>query len=96
MYLYFVYLQDKLHQNIGRRRSLVSIGTHDLDTISGPFTYEALSPDDIKFIALNQTESHTATELMEIFKDTHLKPYLPIIKDSPVYPVIFDRYMIFV
>ena len=68
----------------------MSIGTHDLDTICGPFVYEALPPDDIKFIALNQTESHTAAELMEIFKDTHLKPYLHIIKDSPLYPVIFD------
>lgn len=27
--------QDKLHQNICRKRTLVAIGTHDLDTISG-------------------------------------------------------------
>ena len=37
-----------------RRRSLVSIGTHDLDTVEGPFTYEALPPEDIKFKPLNQ------------------------------------------
>ena len=37
----FIDLQDKLHQNIGRRHSLVSIGTHDLDTIKGPFLYDA-------------------------------------------------------
>lgn len=90
VYASFIDLQDKLHQNIGRRRSLVSIGTHDLDTITGPFRYEALPPNEIKFIALNQAESHTAAELMEIFKETHLKPYLAIIKDSPLYPVIFD------
>jgi phenylalanyl-tRNA synthetase beta chain len=36
----FIDLQDKLHQNICRRRTLVAIGTHDLDTIEGPFTYE--------------------------------------------------------
>lgn len=35
----FIDLQDKLHQNICRRRTLVAIGTHDLDTIQGPFTY---------------------------------------------------------
>ena len=34
-----------------RRRTLVSIGTHDLDTAEGPFTYEALQ---IKFKPLNQ------------------------------------------
>jgi phenylalanyl-tRNA synthetase beta chain len=35
----FIDLQDKLHQNICRKRTLVAIGTHDLDTIQGPFTY---------------------------------------------------------
>jgi phenylalanyl-tRNA synthetase beta chain len=29
----FIELQDKLHENICRRRTLVAIGTHDLDTI---------------------------------------------------------------
>ncbi len=38
----FMDLQDKLHQNIGRRRTLCAIGTHDLDTLKPPFTYEAL------------------------------------------------------
>ena len=37
----FIDLQDKLHQNICRRRSLVAIGTHDLSKIEGPFTYDA-------------------------------------------------------
>nr|CAB3244784.1 phenylalanine--tRNA ligase beta subunit [Phallusia mammillata] len=88
----FIDLQDKLHQNIGRKRSLVSIGTHDLDTIEGPFTYDAKSPEDIKFIALNQNKEHTAPELMEMYsKDSHLRFYLPIIRDSPVYPVIYDK-----
>ncbi|KAF2325658.1 hypothetical protein GH714_032296 [Hevea brasiliensis] len=40
----FIDLQDKLHQNICRRRTLVAIGTHDLDTLQGPFTYEILPP----------------------------------------------------
>jgi phenylalanyl-tRNA synthetase beta chain len=29
----FINLQDRLHQNLCRQRSLVAIGTHDLDTI---------------------------------------------------------------
>ena len=29
----FIDLQDKLHQNLARRRTLASIGTHDLDTV---------------------------------------------------------------
>ncbi|XP_073817618.1 phenylalanine--tRNA ligase beta subunit [Musca autumnalis] len=87
----FIDLQDKLHQNICRKRTLVAIGTHDLDTIQGPFTYEARAPTDINFVPLNQTKSMNGNELME-FYSTHaqLKQYLPIIRDSPVYPVIYD------
>ncbi|EGE02418.1 phenylalanyl-tRNA synthetase [Trichophyton equinum CBS 127.97] len=87
----FIALQDKLHQNIARQRTLVSIGTHDLDTIQGPFTYEALPPKDIKFIPLNQTKCMDGEELMEFYeKDKNLGKYLHIIRDSPVYPVIYD------
>jgi phenylalanyl-tRNA synthetase beta chain len=89
--LHHIHFQDKLHQNICRKRNLVAIGTHDLDTIQGPFTYDAKPPKDIRFIPLNQTKEMDAAELME-FYSTHaqLKQYLHIIRDSPVYPVIYD------
>lgn len=87
----FISLQDKLHQNLARQRSLVAIGTHDLDTIKGPFTYEALPPKDISFVPLNQTKKMNAEEMMEFYEnDRHLSRYLHIIRDKPVYPVIFD------
>ncbi|XP_020858476.1 phenylalanine--tRNA ligase beta subunit isoform X3 [Phascolarctos cinereus] len=87
----FIELQEKLHQNICRRRALVAIGTHDLDTISGPFTYTAKPPSDIKFRALTQTKEHTACELMDLYKtDNHLKHFLHIIENKPLYPVIYD------
>nr|CAH7718408.1 unnamed protein product [Callosobruchus chinensis] len=88
----FIDLQDKLHQNICRKRSLVAIGTHDYDTIEGPFVYDAKPPKNIKFAPLNQEKEFTGEELMDLYS-THaqLKQYLPIIKDSPVYPVITDR-----
>ncbi|CAA2998832.1 phenylalanine--tRNA ligase beta subunit, cytoplasmic [Olea europaea subsp. europaea] len=88
----FIDLQDRLHQNICRRRTLVAIGTHDLDTIEGPFTYEALTPSEINFVPLKQTKSFRADELMEFYKsDLKLKKFLHIIEDSPVFPVIYDR-----
>eukprot|EP00111_Clytia_hemisphaerica_P002446 TCONS_00007009-protein len=87
----FIDLQDKLHHNICRRRTLVSMGTHDLDTIQGPFTYTAKPPSEIIFKALNQTKEMTAVELMQHYKtDSHLKNFLHIIEDKPVYPVIYD------
>ena len=33
---------------------MVSIGTHDMDTVKGPFVYDALPPESIKFVPLNQ------------------------------------------
>uniref|UniRef100_A0A8C8CFC6 Phenylalanine--tRNA ligase beta subunit n=1 Tax=Oncorhynchus tshawytscha TaxID=74940 RepID=A0A8C8CFC6_ONCTS len=87
----FIELQEKLHQNVCRKRTLIAIGTHDLDTISGPFTYTAKPPGDIRFKPLNQAKEYTAQELMSLYKtDSHLRHYLHIIEDKPVYPVIYD------
>lgn len=63
----FIDLQDKLHHNICRKRTLVAIGTHDLDSIKPPFIYDAKSPSEIKFRALNLDQEHTAAELMNIY-----------------------------
>ncbi|KAK0545855.1 phenylalanine--tRNA ligase subunit beta [Tilletia horrida] len=90
-YASFIDLQDKLHQNLGRRRTLVSMGTHDLDTIQAPFSYEALPPKDIKFAPLNKTEVYDGESMFKMYEqDRHISKYLGIIKDSPVYPVIYD------
>lgn len=90
-YTSFIDLQDKLHQNICRKRTLVAIGTHDYDTIKGPFYFDAQSPDKIKFRPLNQTKEYTGREQMALYSnDSQLKHFLPIIRDKPVYPVIYD------
>ncbi|KAI9817736.1 MAG: phenylalanine--tRNA ligase subunit beta [Phylliscum demangeonii] len=87
----FISLQDKLHQNLARQRTLVAIGTHDLDVIKGPFTYEALPPEEINFVPLNQEQSMSGQQLMKFYEyDKHLGRYLHIIRESPVYPVIYD------
>ncbi|AOW30935.1 phenylalanine--tRNA ligase subunit beta [Candida albicans SC5314] len=87
----FIALQDKLHANLCRNRTLVAIGTHDLDTLTPPFTYEALAPKDIVFKPLNQTKEINGEELMEFYeKDKNIGKFLHIIKDSPVYPVMLD------
>lgn len=70
---------------------MVAIGTHDLDTIKGPFRYDAQKPTDIRFRPLNQQVEVNGVELMELYsKDSHLKAYLPIIQDKEFYPVIYD------
>ncbi|KAJ8130301.1 hypothetical protein O1611_g3329 [Lasiodiplodia mahajangana] len=87
----FIGLQDKLHQNLARQRTLVAIGTHDLDTIQGPFTYEARTPENIRFRPLNQQKEMNGNELMATLETgKHLGRYLHIIRDAPRYPVIYD------
>ena len=89
----FIDLQDKLHTNICRQRTLVAIGTHDLDTLTPPFTYEALPPKDIRFVPLSEDQEFTGETLFPYYKtkeNCKLKPFLKIIEDSPVYPVIYD------
>eukprot|EP00884_Botryococcus_braunii_P012239 jgi/Botrbrau1/21015/Bobra.0144s0029.1 len=91
-YASFIDLQDKLHQNLCRQRSLVAIGTHDLSTLKGPFTYEALPPEEIEFVPLKQKRKFTARELMQFYleQDQKLKKFVPLIHNSLVYPVIYD------
>jgi phenylalanyl-tRNA synthetase beta chain len=87
-------LQDKLHQNICRKRTLVAIGTHDLSTLTPPFTYTALPPSDISFVPLSQSKAFKADDLLEFYRTDlsvkHIKPYVSIIDSSPVFPVIVD------
>eukprot|EP00578_Thalassiosira_sp_NH16_P018303 CAMPEP_0181093194 /NCGR_PEP_ID=MMETSP1071-20121207/9317_1 /TAXON_ID=35127 /ORGANISM="Thalassiosira sp., Strain NH16" /LENGTH=649 /DNA_ID=CAMNT_0023175415 /DNA_START=55 /DNA_END=2004 /DNA_ORIENTATION=+ len=96
-YQSFIELQDQLHRNLCRNRTLVAIGTHDLDAVKGPFSYDARSPADIKFVPLTHTDDgreFDGVSLMEHYETDagckHLKPYVPIIKDSPLYPVVLD------
>lgn len=84
-------LQDKLHHNICRQRKLASIGTYDLDTLTGPITYEALPPEQIKFMPLNHDQIVDGHGLMKLLsKHDQLKHYLHLIKDSPTYPFLHD------
>jgi phenylalanyl-tRNA synthetase beta chain len=95
-YKSFIDLQEKLHQNICRKRTYVAIGTHDLDTLTPPFRYQALTPEQINFVPLteNNGKSYNGKELLQFYREDqtvkHLKPYTDIIIDSPVYPVIYD------
>lgn len=94
VYESFIDLQDKLHQNICRRRTLVAIGTHDLSTLAPEFFYAAEKPADITFVPLQQERAFGAKELLDHYRTDvsckHLKPYTGIIYDSPLYPVIRD------
>ena len=87
----FMDLQDKLHNNICRGRKFVSMGTHDLDTIKGPFYYRALPKKEINFVPLNRTEAVDGDGLMKLLKeDPKLGKYLYLLDGFDEYPVMMD------
>ena len=90
----FITLQDLLHQNICRRRTLASMGTHDLDKVKGQIRYRALPPEEINFLALKQDNAMNGRELFDSLRkdpDMKLEPYLHIIEDKPRWPIFYDE-----
>jgi phenylalanyl-tRNA synthetase beta chain len=55
-----------LHDTFCRARKYASIGTHDLDTIQGPFKYVAKDPKEFSFVPLNQKDKVNGLEMMEL------------------------------
>ncbi|KAF7456521.1 phenylalanine--tRNA ligase beta subunit [Cryptosporidium felis] len=90
-YKSFIDFQEKLHHNICRKRSLASIGTHDLDKIKGPFYYDAKPHGEIKFVPLIGVEKVDGNQLIELLsKHQQLKRFVPLVEGSNVLPIISD------
>jgi phenylalanyl-tRNA synthetase beta chain len=81
-------LQESLHWAVGRGRSKVAIGIHDLDSVKPPFRYIA-SPRSRKFIPLDYAEEMSMDEILE--KHPKGRDYAKIVKDFPLFPLIVDK-----
>ncbi len=81
-------LQEKLHATIGRNRSKVAIGVHDLSKVTPPFRYTAVEPEGLKFIPLGKEEEMSPADILE----RHEKgiDYAHILEDKSLYPMILD------
>lgn len=92
-YRSFNEFQDKLHNGLARKRSLASVGAHDLDKVSPPFSFEAVAKENIQFVPLEQTkEMNCAGNGLAEFYSTnpYIAKYVPLISNSPLYPVVYD------
>jgi phenylalanyl-tRNA synthetase beta chain len=81
-------LQESLHWAVGRGRSKVAIGIHDLDSVKPPFRYIA-SPRSRKFIPLDYAEEMSMDEILE--KHPKGRDYAKIVKDFSLFPLIVDK-----
>ncbi len=82
-------MQEKLHITIGRKRSKIAIGIHDLDKVEPPFTYKAVGPHDIKFVPLAKTEEWDLEEILQ--KHEKGTAYAHLLKGMKKYPIIMDK-----
>lgn len=82
-------MQEKLHLTIGRKRRKVSIGVHDVNNVSPPFTYLAEPPEERKFFPLQGTREMNMAEILR----EHPKgvDYAYILEGKDRYPLIVDR-----
>ncbi|NLK26647.1 MAG: phenylalanine--tRNA ligase subunit beta [Euryarchaeota archaeon] len=81
-------LQEKLHITMGRKRSKVSIGIHDMERIVPPFTYKAVDPHSVSFVPLAKTEAMDLQEILE--KHEKGIDYAYILEGKDQYPLLVD------
>jgi len=79
--------QEKLHMTLGRKRSLASIGVHDLSKLKPPFRYETVS-DDFSFEPLASENTMSIYEIL----NSHPKgvEYSKLMAGLESFPVILD------
>lgn len=86
----FIDYQDKLHSSLGRNRSIIAIGTHDLDTFEFPVFYRAEDPEKIRFTPLNQEGCMSGLEIHKFYSsDNKMKSYAKLLQEK--YPVFVDN-----
>ena len=81
-------LQESLHWAVGRGRSKVAIGIHDLDTVKPPFHYIA-SPRSRKFVPLDFDKEMTMDEIL--VGHPKGRDYAKIVRDFDKFPLIVDN-----
>ena len=82
-------LQEKLHITIGRKRSKLAIGIHDLSKVEPPFTYSLADPHSVRFVPLAMDEEMDLEEILT--KNEKGRAYAHLLDGYTGYPVIQDR-----
>lgn len=82
-------MQEDLHWGLGRDRKKTSIGVHNLDAVTPPFTFTAVEPDKAKFVPLDKTEEMSLREILE--KHDKGMAYRHLVDWAPRYPLLIDK-----
>ncbi|MDQ7821645.1 MAG: phenylalanine--tRNA ligase subunit beta [Candidatus Eremiobacteraeota bacterium] len=80
--------QEKLCENYGRSRDLISIGVYNAREIRFPLYFNGYRPGSRRFAPLGFTEELDLAEILE--KHPKGREYGHLVKSSPFYPLIVD------
>ena len=83
-------IQEQLHWAVGRDRSKVAIGVHDLDKVTPPYRYTAVEPNAVKFTPLHGDGYPMDLEEILLIHEKGIE-YAHILEGKEVYPIIFDK-----
>jgi len=80
--------QEKLAENLGRRRATVAIGIYNAAKIAFPVHYRAVDPDTLSFVPLGFEEEMTLNRILT----EHPKgiEYAALLRDFDRYPFLVD------
>lgn len=81
--------QEKLADNFGRKRRLVSIGLYRLEQIKFPVSYTAVQPTTCSFVPLGMETPMTLQAILE--QHPKGKEYGVILAGASRYPLLVDR-----
>ncbi len=83
-----IWLQEKLHDTIGKKRTKAAIGIYPLDKIQFPIKYCAKKPNDIIFTPLDETKDLNAIEILQ--KYSAGLAYGHLLEQKKTYPIFVD------
>jgi phenylalanyl-tRNA synthetase beta chain len=81
--------QEKLADNFGRKRRLVSIGLYRLERIQFPVSYTAVQPASRSFVPLGMEIAMTLQAILE--QHPKGKEYTAILAGASLYPLLVDQ-----
>lgn len=81
-------LQERLTVGPGRKRRKVAIGIHDAAQVRGPFRYQAVKPDAVRFVPLQMSKELTPKEILEQHEKGRL--YRHLVEGHDRVPLIVD------
>ncbi len=77
--------QERIHENLGKGRTKVSIGIHDLSKVEPPFEFRAVSMDSIKFATYDGLVTGTPGDILKKHpKGIEFASLIPSVKEVPI------------